>query len=325
MGLPVGGDEHADLVIVDEHAGGDARDVSLHVASARPGARAPTPGRKRRAPRSPRSRPLPSLPSPLGSARRDRPVGSRRGGPRRSTRGPSPRPARPVPPRGADREVTGVLVGVDAPELSHGAGPPSGRRRGSGRRGRRHDPLGAPRGTSPPGLAGSSPGRSSDRGSGSGRPRSPCRRSARPPAGEHRAARRRPLRTRARRASARAGRSARRSSARATREALPRVDGPLEPELRRRVVGQGVLPDVHVPLLEPKHLERVQTVRRQAERNAGLLDRAPELRTARTRMMELERDLPDETGADRATAGRPPRSALAPPCAGTRPDRSDPP
>src|ERR687896_637458 len=85
------------------------------------------------------------------------------------------------------------------------------------------------------------------------------------------------------------------------REPLPRMHGPAESELGRRVVGQRVLTDVQVALLEPEHLQRVETVGHETERDALLHDRTPELRTARAGMVQLERDLSDEPGADRTT------------------------
>src|SRR5262245_43133616 len=69
--------------------------------------------------------------------------------------------------------------------------------------------------------------------------------------------------------------------ARSDERLLARVHGPDEPELRRRVVRERVLPDVRMPLLQAQDLERVQPVRRDPERFARLEELLPELRSPR--------------------------------------------
>src|SRR6478736_5453918 len=79
-------------------------------------------------------------------------------------------------------------------------------------------------------------------------------------------------------------------------------DGPLQAELRRMVVGQRVLSEVEVTLLQPERVEGAQPEGLGALGAAGLEQRVVELGTARALVVELEPDLADEADPER-TAG----------------------
>ena len=66
------------------------------------------------------------------------------------------------------------------------------------------------------------------------------------------------------------------------------------------VVGKRVLAQVYVPLLQPEHVEGVETVGADAKIRAGFDEGVPQLRAARPRVVQLERELPDESDAERA-------------------------
>ncbi len=311
-------------VVLDEDARGDTRDVPLHVA---------------RPVREPQFRDAREDVARVATVEHDlrpalRRLPDQRVGVDRVDRGaevPGDRPSNhhlvrrdPARARRAHREVARLLVRVHAPELRHPAAPPRGRRTASGRRVRGYGRLEARRGTAPSGPLRIQPSpiersRIGLRAAEVTRPtiRSPARRgtprSSAPP----------PFELESRPASVPAGE---RTGARALerpRSASPGWHGPSEPELGRRVIGQRVLTDVDVTLLQSKDLQRVETVRHDAERRPRLHERTPELRTVRTRMMQLERDLPDEPRADRAAGNARHGELPHAPCAGRRRDRPD--
>src|SRR6185503_5775562 len=80
---------------------------------------------------------------------------------------------------------------------------------------------------------------------------------------------------------------------------LGRVYGPTETELGGRVVGERVLTEVEMTLLQPEHLECVEPQRRGLERPPFAQEGVPHLGSVRTWVVQLERQLADEPAPDR--------------------------
>ena len=96
-----------------------------------------------------------------------------------------------------------------------------------------------------------------------------------------------------------------RSSARlADERRLVHRDRPPQPELGGMVVGQRVLAQVDVALLQPEHVQGVQAVRADSQIPARVHQRVPQLDAPRARVVQLERQLAHEARADRRGTGR---------------------